>query len=65
MGDIGQKFVFWNLSPQIQRRIVVRDASGEGSWVRQITEIAFDNTQNLGKDRDSEMKDILNEELEL
>lgn len=64
MGDIGQKFVFWNLSPQLQRSILVRDARGEGSWVVEITEIAIENTKNLGKDRDQELKEILNEEFE-
>jgi hypothetical protein len=29
----------------------------------EISELAIDNAQNLGKDRDSELKDILDEDL--
>ena len=65
MGDLGQKFVFWNLQPHQQKRIIARDTQGEGSWTEEICKLALENTNNLGQDRDSEMHDILNEELEL
>jgi len=63
VNDLGNKYVFWNLSPEQQKRIVARDCSWESPWVKEISRLAIENANNLGKDRDSELKDILDEDL--
>ena len=65
MGDLGKnsKFWFYSSSPDQQKRVIARDTAGEARWIRDISRLAIENANNLGKDRDSELKDILDEDL--